>query len=71
MESKLQEIFDRIQAIIKNLEKEKMDGFTDPRIVLCMGLQSLASNISVWMSVNKGKKSKDLSACCIWHLPHM
>ena len=40
-----------------------MDGFTDPRIVLCMSLQSLASNSSVWMSVNKGKKNKDLSAC--------
>ena len=48
-----------------------MEGFTDQRIVLCMSLKSLASNISVWMSVNKGKKNKDLSACCIWHRRHM
>ena len=63
MNSKLQEILDRIRTILKNLEKEKMDGLRDPKIVLASHLHSLAGDITVWMSSYTGKKNKDKDAC--------
>ncbi len=49
MNIKLQEILNRIQTILKYLTKEKMNGFSDPKIVLASSLQALESDIIVWM----------------------
>ena len=61
--TKLQEILGEIHTILGSVEKEKMDGMRDPRIVLASHLQSLAGNITVWMSAYAGKKDKNKDAC--------
>ena len=63
LKTKLQEIFDRIDAILKNLIKEKMEGLRDPKIVLASNLRALAGDITVWMNSYSGKIDKNKTAC--------
>ena len=60
---KLQEILNSIQTILKYLTKEKMNGFSDPKIVLASSLQALESDIIVWMHGYKDKADINKSAC--------
>ncbi len=63
MNTKLKKILDKIQSILKYLEKEKMDGFRDPKIVLASHLHSLAGDITTWLNVFTSKSDKNLVAC--------
>ena len=62
MNIKLQEILNSIQTILKYLTKEKMNGFSDPKIVLASSLQALESDIIVWMNGYKDKEDINKSA---------
>ena len=63
LNTKLLQILDIMQAMYKKLEKEKKDGFQDPRILLAMSLWTLSSDITVWMNGYKGKFNPNKTAC--------
>ena len=63
LNTKLKEILDRINAIYNDLSKEKKDGFSDPKIVLALSLESLASDIYVWQNQYKNRKNENILAC--------
>ena len=63
LNTKLQKIMDTMNAMIKILDKEKKDGFQDPRILLATSLMAISSDIYVWMNGYKSKFNKNKEAC--------
>ena len=63
LNTKLHEILDKIHTILKILEKEKIDGLTDPKLVLASSLHALACNITAWTNGYNAKKNENKTAC--------